>query len=184
MTAQVQEERERWGQARRLATLAGIGAAMLLPVIALRVAENAPRDPGDYVFLAILFTGIAAAFEIAARVSRQRAYVAAAAIAVAAAVLQAWINLAVGTIGTEDNPANWIYAAVLGIAAVGALLARFRPAGMALAMSAAAAAQVLAFAVALAAGLGFTGPITIFFTALWLISAGLFRRAAGAAPYL
>ena len=64
------------------------------------------------------------------------------------------------------------------MAAVGALLARFRPAGMALAMVAAAVAQILAFAFALAAGLGFTGPITVFFAALWLISASLFRKAA------
>jgi peptidoglycan/LPS O-acetylase OafA/YrhL len=177
MTAQVQDDRGTPRQAKRLAMLAGVGALMLLPVIAIRIAENAQRDPGDYVFLAILFTGIAVASEIAARVSRQRAYAAAAGIAIAAALLQAWINLAVGTIGSEDNPANWIYAAVIGIAVLGALLARFRPSGMACAMTAAAAAQVLAFAMALAAGLGFTGPITIFFTALWLISAGLFRRA-------
>nr|MBA3525748.1 hypothetical protein [Sphingomonas sp.] len=30
---------------------------------------------------------------------------------------------------------------------------------------------------ALIAGLGFTGPITVFFTALWLIAAWLFQRA-------
>ena len=34
---------------------------------------------------------------------------------------------------------------------------------------------------ALAAGLGFTGPITVFFCSLWLTAAALFRRAARAA---
>lgn len=67
------------------------------------------------------------------------------------------------------------------------MLARFRPMGMSRAMVAAAIAQGLAFAIALVAGLGFTGPITIFFAALWLISAWLFREAAreeGAADIL
>ena len=41
------------------------------------------------------------------------------------------------------------------------------------------ATENLPFVVALGAGFGFTGPITIFFVSLWLISAGLFRRAAG-----
>ena len=83
-------------------------------------------------------------------------------------------------IGSEDNPANLIYAAVIAVAVAAALLARFRPAGMAGAMVAAAVAQAAAFAVALGAELGFTGPITVFFVALWLASAWLFRKAAQA----
>ncbi|NNE47821.1 MAG: hypothetical protein HKN37_14310, partial [Rhodothermales bacterium] len=61
---------------------------------------------------------------------------------------------------------------------IGALIARFEPQGMARAMVSAAGAQVLAFVIALAAGWGFTGPITLVFAALWLGSAMLFRRAA------
>jgi hypothetical protein len=49
---------------------------------------------------------------------------------------------------------------------------------MARAMVATALAQALVFAAALIAGLGFTGPITVFFAALWLTSAWLFRKAA------
>jgi hypothetical protein len=67
---------------------------------------------------------------------------------------------------------------VVGVGIVGALLGRFRAAGMMLALGATAVAQVAVFVVALAAGLGFTGPITVFFTGLWLISAWLFREAA------
>ncbi len=49
------------------------------------------------------------------------------------------------------------------MAALGAVLARFRPLGMARAMAATGIAQIFAFVVALATGLGFTGPITVFF---------------------
>jgi hypothetical protein len=49
---------------------------------------------------------------------------------------------------------------------------------MARALVATALAQALVAAIALIAGLGFAGPITVCFAALWLISAGLFRKAA------
>jgi len=163
----------------RLAVWAGAAASMLLPLVALRGLDEAAWDaPGDFVFLFILLAGIGLAWELASRLSARRAFAAGIALAVATALLQAWINLAVGIIGSEDNPANWIYAAVIAVAAAGALVARLRPRAMARAMTAAAIAQALAFAVALAAGLGFTGPITVFFVALWLISAALFRKAA------
>lgn len=49
---------------------------------------------------------------------------------------------------------------------------------MAGALLATAMAQGLVAVIALIAGLGFTGPITGFFAALWLASAWLFRKAA------
>lgn len=170
-----------WPQ--RLALLMAAAALMILPLIALRGLDPAAWDsPGDFMFLAILLTGIATAHEVAMRIPPRRAHAAATALAVGTALLTLWINLAVGIIGSEDNPANWIFAAAPAVAVLGALLARFAASGMARAMAAAAAAQGLAFAGALIAGLGFTGPITVFFAALWLIAAQLFRRAATLAP--
>ena len=178
MTASAQDDGQRLGSRTRLAVWGGGAALMLVPVLAMRATDSAASDPGDFIFLGILLAGVGAAFELAARASDRTAYRMAAGIALAAAFLNIWINLAVGIIGSEDNPANWIYAGVLAVAAAGAALARFRPIGMARAMAATAAAQVMAFVVALAAGFGFTGPITVFFAALWLISAWLFRKAA------
>lgn len=164
---------------RRLAVWGGAAALMLLPVLAIRGGDPAAWDlPGDLMFLAFLLTGVGVAYELAARMPDRSAYRAAAVIALAAAFLNIWINLAVGIVGSEDNPANWMYAGVLAVAALGAVLARFRPGGMARAMVAATIAQALVFAVALFAGLGFTGPITVFFCALWLLAAWLFRKAA------
>lgn len=167
---------------QRLALLGGVAALMVLPVVALRAAESAAWDPGDAVFLAILLAGVGLAHELAARARGGRAYAVGLGIAVAAALLQAWINLAVGIVGNEDNPVNLIYAGVIAVAALGALIARLRPAGMAVAMTAAAAAQALTFVAAIAGGLGFTGPITIFFAALWLLAAWAFRKAARDQP--
>ena len=162
----------------RMAVVGGAAALMAAPLPLAVPLSELTSDPGPTVFLLLLLGGVALAWELGLRARGRADYAAGAAIAVAAGLLGLWINLAVGIIGSEDNPANLIYAGVLAVAVGGALLARFRPAGMAAAMGAAAAAQLLAFAVALIGGLGFTGPITVFFCALWLISAASFRRAA------
>ena len=179
MTTGTQHRRGAIGHRERLAVWSGAAALMLLPVVALRGLDPAAWDPpGDFVLLAILVTGVGIAIETAARVPARRAYAAGIVLALAAGLLQTWVNFAVGIIGSEDNTANWIYVGVLAVAALGAAVARLRPAGMARAMAAAAVAQILAFAVAWAAGLGFTGPITVFFAGLWLAAAWLFHRAA------
>ena len=162
----------------KLAVWGGAAALMLLPVLAMRAVEGGPSEPGDFIFMGVLLAGVGLGYELAARVTSRRAYPAGAGAALLAALLLTWINLAVGIIGSEDDPANWMFGGVLVTAMVGAGLARFRARGLARAMLAAAAAQVLVFVGALAGGFGFTGPITVFFTALWLISAWLFQKAA------
>jgi hypothetical protein len=54
-----------------------------------------------------------------------RAYRAAVGVAIAAAFILVWMNLAVGIIGSEDNPANLMYGGVLAIGIIGAVIARF-----------------------------------------------------------
>jgi hypothetical protein len=114
------------------------------------------------------------------------AYRLAAGLALGAALLLIWINLAVGIIGSEDEPANLLYGGVLAVGLIGAILARFQTQGMARALLATAAAQVLVAVIALAAGWGAGSPnwplpllaITGFFVALFGGSALLFRQAA------
>lgn len=171
---------EQRGTRWRLTVWGGAAALMLLPVLPMRVTGAVAWDPGDFIFLGFLLAGVGGAYELATRVNGRSAYRAAVCIGLAAALLHTWINLAVGIIGSEDNPANTIYFGVLAVTVFGAVLARLRPLGMAVAMLATAAAQAMVFVVALVAGLAFTGPITVFFVALWLASARLFQRAARA----
>jgi hypothetical protein len=109
-------------------------------------------------------------------------------IAIAAALLLAWLSLGVGIIGRDGDPDNRMYLGVLLVGIAGALIARFRPQGMARALIATALAQATVAVIALAAGLGrpWSGPLELvllngFFVALFVISAWLFSRAARAA---
>ncbi len=51
------------------------------------------------------------------------AYRFAVGVALAAAFLLVWMNLAVGLIGSEDNPANLMYFGVLAVGFIGAIIA-------------------------------------------------------------
>jgi hypothetical protein len=141
----------------------------------------------DYVFMAMLLAAAGLVLELAAWASRSLAYRVGAGLAAACAFLLVWINGAVGVFGDEGNPANLMFAGVIAVAAVGAALARFRAAGMARAMGAAALAQLLVAVTGPLAGLASPGVeglreavLAAGFAVLWLGAAGLFRRAAEA----
>jgi hypothetical protein len=118
---------------------------------------------------------------------RNTSYKLAAGVTTAAALLLVWGNLAVGFIGSEDNPVNLLFGAVLVVGLVGAAVARLQPLGMARALFAAALTQ---FAVPFVALLIKQPPLTMgvlwvivlntLFAGLWVLAGWLFRRAAGA----
>jgi len=157
----------------------GVAALLLLlPAVAMRFTPEVNWSPPDFgVFGAMLFAACGT-YELAARRTVSTAYRAGVGVAVAAGFLLVWINLAVGILGSEANPANLMFGGVLGVALVGALFARFRPEGMARALVGTAIAQGLVQGIALAAGWGSAWILTGFFVVLWLTSAQLFRRAA------
>ena len=117
--------------------------------------------------------------------TNSRAYRIAACVAVAAALMLAWLSLGVGIIGKDGDAANVMYFGVIAVGVVGAIIARLRPRGMAHALTAMALAQALVAAAALTAGLGqpWSGPAELvllngFFVAMFAASAWLFWRSA------
>ena len=151
---------------------------LLLPLVAMQFTEEVNWDLADFVIFGGMLVGACGTYELAARVTSSKAYRAAVAVALAAAFILVWMNLAVGIIGNEENPANLMYGGVLAVGLVGAVIARFQPHGMARVLVATALAQALVAVIALIAGLGYTLILTGFFVALWLTSARLFRIAA------
>jgi hypothetical protein len=178
------------GTGRRMAVLAAVTAAVLLtPLIAMQYTKEVNWTASDFAFAGGLVLGVGLLYELAARASGTLAQRAGAGLALAAAFLLIWVNGAVGIIGSERNDANLMYGAVLAAGVVGALVARFRPAGMARAMLLTGLAQAGVGAIAVAGGLGAEDPnwpfdtigATGLFTVLWLASAWLFGRAAARA---
>ncbi len=184
--------RSRW----RIAVWGTAVFLLLLPLVAMQFTDEVNWDETDFAVFGTMLAVACGTCEIAARMTGNTAYRAAVGVAVAAAFILVWMNLAVGIIGTEDNPANLMFGGVLAVGIIGAVIARFQPDGMARALVATALAQALVAVIALVAGSGSTGPswpwniviLTGFFAALWFISAWLFRKAAreqtpaGAAP--
>jgi len=143
----------------------------------------------DFATAGALLFGTGLLFVLVARRASNSAYRAAVGVGAAAALLLVWVNLAVGIIGDEDNPANWMYSGVLAIGLIGALIARLQPRGMARALFVMALAQAFVPVIALIIG---KLPVTsgeaswevvvafganTLFVALWIGSALLFRRA-------
>lgn len=165
--------------------LIGWGAVAL--ILLLPLVTGAPWTLFDYIVAGALLGGAGLVLELVVRASGSIAYRAGAGLAVAAAFLLVWVNGAVGFLGNEDNPANLMFAGVIAIAVLGSVIAGFKAKGMASAMFAAAAAQVSVGVIALALGWSSPGNAglhevvmgTSVFGALWLLSGGLFRKAAG-----
>jgi hypothetical protein len=153
-------------------------ALLLLPLVAMQFTSEVNWTASDFAFAGAMIGGVGIVYELTVRATQSAPYRGGVALALAATFLTIWANGAVGMIGDEGDPANLMFAAVLAIALLGSTLARFRPKGMALAMLAAALAQ------AIAGGIGMLvdplgGLFSTAFAGLWLVSAALFRRAAG-----
>jgi hypothetical protein len=165
-------------------------AVLAVPLLAMVLNIGVP-DPGsgtggvnwgplDFAIIGALVLAAGLLYEFAASRDRHAAHRAAVGIAVGAGLLLIWVNLAVGIIGDEGNPANLMYLGVLAVGFIGAVVARLQPGGMARAMFAMALAQALVAFIALVAGLPATLALDAVFVSLWLASALLFRRASAA----
>lgn len=149
---------------------------LILPAIAMQFTREVDWTASDFIVMGALLGTIGLTTEYLVRRSGNTAYRIGAVVAMATAFLTIWVNLAVGMIG-DENPYNLLFGGVLLIALAGSILANFKPAGMARTMFAAATAQ------ALIGGFGITtdfrGAIfSMIFAFPWILSAGLFRRAA------
>lgn len=170
----------------RWAMWGGAALLLLLPLIAMQFTAEVDWDEADFIMMGAMLAIACGTVELAMRASGNAAYRLGAIVAVGAGFLLVWINLAVGIIGSEDNVLNLVYAGVLGVAVVGSAVAAFEPAGMARALFATAAAQLIVTILALAWGWGAWEPpgaagilaLNGFFAALWLLSGALFRRSA------
>lgn len=172
------ESNELRGKIFRRLVWGGAALLMLLPAVAMQFTAEMNWNAGDFIVWGVMLLVACTGYEIAARIARSNAYMAAAGVAVAGAFLMTWVNLAVGIIGNENNPANEMFFWVIAVAVIGALVVLFRARGMAWVMAATAVAQLAVSLYAWFAGLGYVFVFTGVMCALWLASARLFHHAA------
>jgi hypothetical protein len=154
----------------------GAAAALVaLPAVAMRFTTEVNWTASDFVFAAVLIGGVGLLLELAMRRSGSLAYRAGAAAAVLAGFATIWVNAAVGMIGSEDNPFNFVFLGIvaLALALAGAVAVRARASGMAVVTALAAAAQLAAALVGTQTDLR-GGILSAVFAAPWLLAAALF----------
>jgi hypothetical protein len=161
-------------------------AMLLVPLVAMQFSTDVRWTRFDFIVAGLLLYGAVFTYELITRRTASGPYRAAGGVAVMAGLMLVWVNLAVGMIGSENDPANLMFGGVLAIGIIGAIVARFEPAGMARALVATALAQAAVAVIALVNRWGSTGPswprdilgTTALFAVLWVISAALFQKAA------
>jgi hypothetical protein len=167
----------------RIARWSVAAALLLTPALMMQVSDEWHWGIGGFLFAGVMIGGAGLLYELAERASGSRAYRAGVGVALAASFLTVWTTI------VRDDDTGIGFFLVIMAAGVGGFAAWFRPAGMARAMLGVAIMQAL-FGIAIA-----TAPVTAntpdgpvgalvfngFFVALWLVSAGLFRKAASRA---
>jgi hypothetical protein len=116
----------RRGSRWRIAVWGTAALMLLLPLLAMQVTDEVDWDTADFAIFGAMLVGAGGTYELAARITGNTPYRAAVGVAIAAAFILVWMNLAVGIIGTEDNPANLMYGGVLAVGIVGAIIASSR----------------------------------------------------------
>ena len=155
---------------------------LLLPAVAMQLFPQGGVNwtAMDFAVMGAMLAIGCGLYELGAWMSGNTAYRAGFGLAALTAFLTLWVNLAVGMLGSENDGINLMFAAVLGVAAVGGSIAALKPVGMSRAMIATAVAQLLAVGVGLA--MREFEPLELALTAMfalpWLASAALFRKAA------
>ncbi|MDT8324600.1 MAG: zf-HC2 domain-containing protein [Bacteroidota bacterium] len=161
---------------------------LMIPLVAMQFTGEVNWSPADFIVMGMLLIGTGLAYVLISQVSDSRTYHAAVGVAVVTGLLLIWINLAVGIIGSEDNPANALYIGVILIGLVGVGIARLRPRGMARTLFAMAVFQLLVPVIAmiiwrpsLADPPGIAGVFMLnaLFAALFAVAGLLFRHSAG-----
>lgn len=166
---------------------------LLVPVLILQIplaamifkVDGWAWKPGSFVVAWVLMAGAGLAYRFISVQANGPAYRVATGLGVFTGLTLMWINGAVGIIGSEGNPANLLFAGVLVVGAIAAVVARFKPAGMARALAATAFSQFLVPVVALFVWPADFSPgvlpvfaLNLVFVLLFSFAALLFRRAA------
>jgi hypothetical protein len=115
----------------------GALAVLMVPLVASQLVEGWNWPPEAFVRVYVLFFVTGMVFALVARRMGAWSYKAGVGVALVAGFALGWSNMV--HVADSGNPANLVYYSVLGVGAVGALLARLEARGLALTLFAMAA---------------------------------------------
>ena len=103
---------------------------LAVPLVAMQFTDEVDWSVGDFIAAGILLAGSGLMIEFVASRSGNTTYKLGVVLGVVTGLFLIWINLAVGIIGSEDNPANLMYTTVILIGIVGTTTSGFQARGM------------------------------------------------------
>ncbi len=171
---------------KKILLLAGITLSLLLiPFVAMQFTSGVDWSLFDFVLAGILLFGVGLSYLIFTLKAGSTTYKLAAGLALGSGLFLIWANLAVGLIGSENNPENQMYFVVILIGIIGAVLSRFKSRGMMITLFAMAISMIAIAIIALSLGAQYYPyssvmeiiGVTSFFVIPFVISALLFRNA-------
>lgn len=175
-----------WIRVMRPLAWGGAGLLLLAPWVAMRFTHDVAWTVGDFIVFGAMLLTACVAFEMAMRMARVPSYLLASLVAIGAAFLLLWANLAVGIVDEPGHPANRLFLGVLTVGAIGGGLVRLQARGMSRVMAAMAIVQGAAGGIAIRMDTQESPAFVLAFTGLcvvaWCVSALLFRKASKATP--
>lgn len=159
---------------------------LLVPLAGKLISNEVEWSPGDFVIAGILLFSTGFTYKLVTMLEKNVIYRVATGLALASGLFLIWSNVAVGIIGSEDNPANAMYLAVIAIGVIGVVASKFQANKMAYAAFAMATTQLIITVIALILGLHHDPwsslaeilSVNGFFITLFIVSGMLFRWAA------
>lgn len=174
---------------RLVVTVALTLVLLMIPLVAMQFTDEVVWTAGDFLVAGVLLLAAGLAYERVTRSVSNTYYQLACAVALFTALLLVWVSLAVGIIGDENHPANWMFAGVLAVAVIGSLWARLQPRAMARALYVTTLVQFLVALLIVggwAIGVSSFGAtpfvVCLMFMVMWFSSAALFWKASRTNP--
>lgn len=160
----------------RLPLWLGAVCLWLLPLVAMQYTDEIGWDAVDFAVFGGMLAGACVAWELALRATSVTWGRFASLVAIGVGFFHLWANLAVGIVGSERSPFNWIFVGVLMVACVRTWWVRVRAPEMVRVMLGTALAQALIGGLAWGM-VGQAALPALFLSMLWLLPAWLYARA-------
>lgn len=118
-------------------------AILFIPFIAMQFSNEVNWSFFDFIFAGVFIFGIASIYKLLTRKKENIIYRIATGVFLISILMIIWINGAVGILGTESNPANFLYGGVILTGIFGSLIAQLKSKGMAITLFSMAVVQIL-----------------------------------------